>query len=191
MSEKTKCEVCGKETDGVVICSISCRAKYHENDSVKCTVCKRVVNRKEVYFNQTCSQECHEKSIEKEKPKVDDETLQAIGAIMGPPTPDNRLIADILQADYERLVSEWLYGLGYRQGNAWFTPIGMKTPLKMGFGVLWSTHQECFVVGCTGEDGYYTACPVYNPRTGELGKLAPEAPFKIEDIFNHKPEKED
>jgi len=68
--------------------------------------------------------------------------------------------------------AEELKKLGYKPGNIIISPDFPNTPLRIGYGIVFSEYQQSFVVGCMDKDNeYYTAVPIYNKTKGIVAKL--------------------
>jgi hypothetical protein len=56
---------------------------------------------------------------------------------------------------------------GYKSGDWIISDVAFpNTKLRIGYGMIWSETQNALVVGCTDENNeYYTAVPIYMPKT--------------------------
>jgi len=54
---------------------------------------------------------------------------------------------------------------GYNSGDWIISDAFPNTKLRIGYGMIWSEMQNALVVGCVdGQNGYYTAVPIYKPK---------------------------
>lgn len=73
---------------------------------------------------------------------------------------------------YSKELSKLAEDKGLLPGSWILSDAFPNTPLRIGYGKIWSEYQQALVVGCTDiNNSYYTAVPIYRPKTDWWAKL--------------------